>query len=155
MQRAWLIRPRHGKKFRIVDLKSLLVRKLKLSFLSKNSRSYSLIKMAGAVFGSVELLGVSCSFQARLYDFARTLALEEGFGRNVKIGGHYVEVEVESDLETDVSPSFGNCPPIVVVDSDVESVIVLDDDDEALGSLDGEDVGVTHDAETQFQVFNE
>ena len=102
--------------------------------------------MAGAVFGSVELHGVSSSFQARLYEYARALALEEGFGRNVMIGGHYVEEDVQSDVETDVSPSFGHCPPVVVVDSDV-SVIVLDDNDEVL-PVDEEDGN-------RFQVFNE
>ena len=126
--------------------------------------------MAGAVFGSVELRGVSFGFQARVYELVRNMAREEGFGRNVIVGGDSVEEDVVSDDGTEVSPSFGTCPPIVVVDSDVESVINLvdDDDDIARPSVDGEDGGAVNDTckeggdvedggdeVAQFQVFNE
>ena len=53
--------------------------------------------MAGAVFGSVELRGVSFGFQARVYELVRNMAREEGFGRNVIVGGDYVEEDVVSD----------------------------------------------------------
>ena len=71
--------------------------------LSLFTHYFNLHKMAGAVFGSVELQGVSSGFPARLYEFARKLAIEEGFGRNVMIGGHYVEEDVVSDADTEVS----------------------------------------------------
>ncbi len=125
--------------------------------------------MAGAVFGSVELRGVSVGFQARVYELVRNLARDEGFGRNVIVGGDYVEEDVVSDDGTEVSPSFGTCPPIVVVDSDVESVInLVDDDDDIAGPVVGEDDRAVNDTfkeggdvedggdeVAQFQVFNE
>ena len=125
--------------------------------------------MADAVFGSVELRGVSSAFQAEFYELARQMAAEHGFGRNVIVGGQYVEEElpsddVISDEETEVSPSFGVCPPVVVVDSDVESVIVLDGDDDELNAIDdageAEDSGSMQDAFTMddapsFEVLNE
>ena len=128
--------------------------------------------MADAVFGCIELRGVSSAFQAQLYELARQMAAEHGFGRNVIVGGQYVEDDVASDDivsddETDMSPSFGVCPPVVVVDSDCESVILIDEDEDEVDACgepddagDVEDAGAMDDAFTMddapsFEVINE
>jgi hypothetical protein len=43
--------------------------------------------MAGACFGNVVLEGVSLAFREEVYRMVKEVAIERGFGRQVRIGG--------------------------------------------------------------------
>ncbi len=54
--------------------------------------------MAGAVFGSIMLEGVSLMFRENVYSYARSLAIASGFTRQVRINGRSVHDDEEERL---------------------------------------------------------
>jgi hypothetical protein len=61
--------------------------------------------MAGACFGNVVLEGVSLAFRNEVYRMVKEVAIERGFGRQVRIGGEPCQDE---PLDTSDSESGGS-----------------------------------------------
>jgi hypothetical protein len=56
--------------------------------------------MAGACFGNVKLEGVSLPFRDEVYRLVKELAIEKGFGRQVRIGGEPCQGEPEDSSDS-------------------------------------------------------